>query len=84
MKELNLSKEDHYCLTHGLELTDRIVNASQVLMKQQFGAAGLQNTLFGQSLKFKPVKKTPTDACIVQILHTGRTDRPILMIHKPL
>ena len=68
IKELDLTEEDFYCLQNKLHLSDRVINASQRLMKQQFKVHGLQNTLCGQNLTFEP----KSDACIVQMLHTGR------------
>ena len=52
IKELNLTEEDFYCFQNGLHLSDRLINASQRLMKQHFKVHGLQNTLCGQNLTF--------------------------------
>ena len=79
IEDLNLKTEDYYCLCNGLHISDRIVNASQLLMKQQFKVRGLQNTLLGENLSFKLV----SDASVVQILHTG-TNRHVLMFSKLL
>ena len=36
IEELNLKSDDYYCLCNGLHISDRVVNASQQLMRQQF------------------------------------------------
>ena len=67
-KKLYLTEEDFYCLQNGLHLSDRVINALQRLMKQQFKVYELQNTLCGQNVTFRP----KSDVCIAQILYTGR------------
>ena len=81
IKDLDLKDEDCYLLCNGHHISDRIVNASQKLMKRQYNVGGLQNTLLGQNLSFKAVSNT--DAAVVQILHTG-TERPALIFYKLL
>lgn len=70
IKELGLKKDDYFVLKDGDLLSDRIINASQLLLKNKYHIEGLQDTLRGKNLSFKPICKS--DACIVQILHTGR------------
>ena len=57
-------------LTGGGHLSDRIINASQLMLKEQYKVEGLQSTLCGKQLSFRPPCKS--DACVIQILHTGR------------
>ena len=78
-----MTEDDRHALgKNGLYISDGIVNASQLLMKQQFNVDGFQNTLLGQSLKFKHVETT--DTCMVQVLHTGTSRKHLLTIHKLL
>ena len=49
IEELNLKSDDYYCLCNGFHISERVVNASQQLMRQQFKVGGLQNTLLGQN-----------------------------------
>lgn len=80
-EDLDLKTEDYYSLCNGLHISDHIVNASQLLIKEQFQVNGLQNTLLGENLSFKPVSVSNSDASVVQILHTG-TNRHILKLYK--
>ena len=69
IKDLSLYDADKEVLLENKELTDNIINAAQSLMKAQFpGFAGLQNTLLGINISFKPVSRTMKS---IQILHTG-------------
>ena len=66
---MNLTMEDFHSLRDGKELSDKIVNAAQHLLKQQFSnICGFQSTLLGQNLSFKAI---PSNCHYVQILHTG-------------
>ena len=72
IKDLCLKKEDKCMLFNGFSLNDRLVNASQVMIKERFRVDGLQSTFLGQKLKFIPVSKS--DTYVIQILHTGTSD----------
>ena len=65
---LGLNQDDHKLLLQkGAWLNDRIVNASQRLLKQDFPHIGsLQKTLLGQSLSF-----SVESAEFAQVLHNG-------------
>ena len=67
---LGLYDTDREVLLSSKELTDTIVDASQVLLSLQFPSiAGFQSTLLGQNLSFRAVSQ---DVTSVQIIHTGR------------
>lgn len=68
VEALSLYENDRKVLLSEQELTGNIINASQCLLSVQF--AGLQDTVLGMNLNFKPVGH---DTCTssVQILHTG-------------
>ena len=44
IEELNLKSDDYYCLCNGFHISERVVNASQQLMRQQFKVSGLQSS----------------------------------------
>ena len=49
---MNLTMEDFHSLRDGKELSDKIVNAAQHLLKKQFSnICGFQSTLLGQNLR---------------------------------
>lgn len=69
IKALGLYESDKEVLLSQSELTDSIVNATQVLLSTQFPAiGGFQNTLLGNKLQFKPVSRETSS---IQIHHTG-------------
>ena len=56
VQALSLPENDRKVLLSEQELTDNIVNASQCLLSIQFPCiAGLQDTVLGRNLNFKPV-----------------------------
>lgn len=65
-----LRDEDRCHILNGSDLNDRIINAAQILLKQDYRVGGLQHPVNGQRYKFKPISKKDTD--VVQILHTGK------------
>ena len=70
LKHLDLKVHDRNCLSEGLLITDKIINAAQKLLSQQFPhVSSLQSTLLGQKLMFLPL--TSANYYAVQILHTG-------------
>lgn len=69
IESLSLYENDRKVLLSEQELTGNIINASQCLLSTQFPRiAGLQDTVLGRNLNFKPVGH---DMSSVQILHTG-------------
>ena len=68
IQNLNLYDCDLQSLQPNKDVTENVINASQKLLKDQFGICGFQNTALAHSLKFS---RAPTDKLCVQVLHTG-------------
>ena len=69
IKELGLHMSDKESLDANMDLTDNVINAAHLLLREQYPhIGGLQDTILGQKLLFKPVSSNKTS---VQILHTG-------------
>ena len=75
IQNLNLYECDLQSLQPNKDVTENVINASQKLLKEQFGIYGFQNTALAHSLKFA---RAPTDKLCVQVLHTG-TDINLLL-----
>ena len=67
LRSLGLLLEDRQCLRKGGWLTDRVINAGQVLLKTDYPQiGGLQPTTLGEVLGF-----TSQDSVFVQVIHTA-------------
>ena len=65
----DLTHEDLSALLQNRMLNDKIINFFQNMLKREFkNAAGLQDTLLGQKLRFKAISCEP----LVQVLHDGK------------
>jgi Ulp1 family protease len=65
---VDLSHKDLLEISNGEMLSDKVINSFQHLMKTQYNANGLQDTVLGQTLHYQIYRSEP----FVQILHDGR------------
>ena len=78
VKSLHLSRTDLASLTREEELTDFIMNDSQLILKEQFlEYSGLQDVTLGSLLMFPSLPHGSGPA--IQILHTGKD---CIKVHK--
>ena len=71
IQKLGLCEYDLHCLEELMDVTENVMNASQMVLKSQFKEiGGLLTIAHAQSLL---CDKTPEDVLCVQILHTGNT-----------
>ena len=73
LEHLRLCCEDKERLLRGMELTDSIMNAAQILMQGQFqDCFGFQDTTMGPLLSFLRIESDKLrNGSAIQILHTG-------------
>ena len=65
----NLIQKDLSAISKNRMLNDNVINVFQKMLGRDIqNASGLQDTVLGQNLKFKPMPNTP----FVQIIHAGR------------
>ena len=71
IKSLHLYQADQINIETGKELSDTVVNAAQSIFSHQYPhISGFQNTLLGQTLKFRSVSNdTPSVQVYIYIIY---------------
>ena len=83
IQKLDLYDSDLHCLEELMDVTENVMNASQMVLKSQFKEiGGLLTIAHAQSLL---CDKTPEDVLCVQILHTGiRQSNALIMLNSEI